>query len=317
MAQKAVELAVDAAALNAVQIAKEEARKVALSAGHRLGNVLARTAAEAATKATSHELIMKACRVAAVDGMHAVHEAATHLGLTEDAVMVARQEVAVGGFQRKCEQRVKNLTPVEWAEHHALHAAELQTRTFIADEGTRRADIAGEREALKAVVDTAASLKHRLGRLAAWEVDGQLATTEAIARKKIREVAGAKTLQVALKTAKEYPKVMFQQELMDITAKVAPQLVAMIDKVAMRAVQDTVEETAEKTIVPATKMLASQVVGTGVQRQIFDRAMGTVGQQAHSQALAAAQADAMALARNLTNPQAFDMLSHAGLGGPE
>merc|ERR1719217_47600 len=116
---------------------------------------MARTAAEAATKAVSLELIKRACRSVSVDGMSAVQDAAKHLGLTEDAVLVARQEIAVGGFQRKCEQRVKNLTPVEWAEHHALHAAELQTRTFIADEGTRRAGIAGEKAALKAVSDTA------------------------------------------------------------------------------------------------------------------------------------------------------------------
>jgi hypothetical protein len=316
MVQTAVTLAVDQAARQAVNIAMEEARKVGLSAGHRLGNVLARTAAEAATKASSHELIMKACRVASVDGMHAVHEAAKNLGLTEDAVMVARQEVAVGGFQRRCENRVKTLTPVEWAEHHALHAAELQTRTFINDEGSRRAMAAGEKAAMAAVGQTTDSLKVRLGRLAAWQTEHDLKATEAITSQKIREVAGASTLKAAVASAKAYPKVMFKHELMNITAKVAPQLVALIDKVAMKAVQDTVEETAEKTIVPATKRLASQVIQNGLQRQIFDQAMGIVSGHAHSQALAAAEAVANSLARNLTNPQAFDMLAHAGLGGP-
>lgn len=317
MVQMAVTLAVDSAAKQAVTIAIEEARKVGSSAGHRLGNVLARTSAEAATKATSQELIMKACRVASVDGMHAVHEAAKNLGLTEDAVMVARQEVAVGGFQRRCENRVKTLTPVEWAEHHALHAAELQTRAFIIDEGSRRAMAAGEKAALAAVGQTTDSLKVRLGRLAAWQTEHELKATEEVATKKIREVAAQKTLKVALETASKYPKVMFQQELMNITAKVAPQLVAMIDKVAMKAVQDTVEETAEKTIVPATKRIASQVIQNGAQRQIFDQAMGVVAGHAHTQALTAAEAAAQGLARNLTNPQAFDILQHAGLGGPE
>lgn len=314
MAQMAVELAVEAAAQKAVEIAKGQAGQVGLSAGHRLGNVLARTAAEAATKASSHELIMKACRVAAVDGMDAVHAAAKHLGLTEDAVMVARQEVAVGGFQRKCEQRVKSMTPVEWAEHHAIHAAEVQTRTFINDEGSRRAALAGEKAALNAVNQTANSLKVRLGRLAAWEVDKQLAGVHEISRAKVREMAAAQTMKRALKTAKEYPKVMFQQELMNVTEKVAPQLVALLDRVAMRAVQETVEETALKSVVPATRMLAKQVTESGVQRQIFDQAMGAVAAQAHSKALAAATETATAMARGLTDPQAYDMLSYAGLG---
>lgn len=316
MVQMAVESAVDAAARKAVLIAKDAAHNVGLSAGQRLGNVLARTAAEAATKATSHELILKACRVAAVDGMDAVQTAAKHLGLTEDAVMVARQEIAVGGFQRKCERRVKSLTPVEWAEHHALHDAEVKTKTFINTEGSRRAALAGEKAALNAVSQTADSLKVRLGRLAAWETHEQLMhkDTQDVARRAIRQMAEASTLKVAVQTAKEYPKVMFQKELMNITKHVGPQLLALLDKVAMRAVEETVEETALKTVIPATQRLAEQVTQSGVQRQIFNQAMEAAAMQAHSKALAAANAAAFAVARDEADPQAFDMLSHAGLG---
>jgi len=314
MAQMAVHNAVAAAEKESVAIGTKQAHLMGLSAGHRLGNVLARTAAEAATKATSHELITKACRIAAVDGMDAVHEASKHLGLTEDEVMVARQEVAVGGFQRKCEQRVKNLMPVEWAEHHALHAAEMQTRAFINNEGSRRAAFAGEKAALSAVAHTATDMKLRLGRLAAWEAEHQLMLKQAEAERAIRKVAATHTLQAALKTATEYPKVMFQKELMDITTHVSPQLVSLLDRVAMKAVMETVEETALKTVVPATKRLAKQVIASSEQRQLFDGAMGAVGITAHSKALAAAQATALAVAHDLTDPQAFDLLTEAGLG---
>lgn len=314
MAEAAVDLAVESAAQSAVAIAKEQARQVGVSAGQRLGNVLARTAAEAATKATSHELIFKACRVAAVDGMDAIHAASKHLGLTEDAVMVARQEVALGGFQRRCESRVKSMMPVEWAEHHAMHNTEVQVKTFINEEGSRRAALAGETAAVSAVQQTASSLKSRLGRLAAWETHNQLLSTEHLARGTIRKLAAEKSLQVAVETAKDFPKVMFQNELMNVTEHMSPQLLGLLDRVAMRAVQETVEETALKNIIPATQKLANQVIQTGAQRELFDQAMRAVASVTHQKALVAAKSTALDTARDLTDPEAFDMLSYAGLG---
>jgi hypothetical protein len=119
---------------------------------------------------------------------------------------------------------------------------------------------------------------------------------------------------VAVETAKDFPKVMFQNELMNVTEHMSPQLLGLLDRVAMRAVQETVEETALKNIIPATQKLANQVIQTGAQRELFDQAMRAVASVTHQKALVAAKSTALDTARELTDPEAFDMLSYAGLG---
>merc|ERR1719421_1626968 len=68
----------------ATSIAQNRAHALGVMAGHRLGEAIARTAAESATKATSHDVVASACREAAGDGMYAVEQAAKTLGLTEE-----------------------------------------------------------------------------------------------------------------------------------------------------------------------------------------------------------------------------------------
>lgn len=307
-AQKAVEVAVDDAMKLATSIAQNRAHALGVMAGHRLGEAIARTAAESATKATSHDVVASACREAAGDGMYAVEQAAKTLGLTEDAVLAAKQEVAMGGFQRKCIERVKRLTPIEHAEHTALNLAEAKTKVWVKDEAARRASAAGQAAAVKAVTEMGDALKYDLGRITAWQAHQQMEAASVAARPLMFQVANNASFKVAVHVAKTYPKAFMPDLVRDVVTPIGPRVTAFLDSVALEAVHDTIEETAYEGVRLGTLANAKKETTTGAQRQIFNKAMAVAGQNTQDQVLGTATAAAVATARQLTDPQAFDMM---------
>lgn len=309
-AAKAVETAVNNAIQLAASIARNRAHQMGLLAGHRLGEALARTAAESAVKAASHDVVSSACRVAAGDGMYAVEKAAEKLGLTEDAVLAAKQEVAMGGFQKKCIERVKRLMPIEHAEHTALNLAEQKTKVWIKDEASRRASQAGQAAAIKAVTEMGDALKYDLGRISAWEAHKHMEAAAAAARVPMFNVAKVSALKVAVHVAKTYPKAFMPAIVGDVITPIGPRVTAFLDTVALEAVHDTIEETAYEGVKAGTLANAKKEVTAGAERRTFNEAMAVAGKNTHDQVLGTATAAAVATARRLTDPQAFDMMMH-------
>lgn len=311
-AQALVETAVGVAAAQAVDIAKRTAEAIGNHAGHRLAAALSYTAADAATKAATNDLVHRACRLAAADGMKAIHIAGEKMGLSEDAVDVARQEVAMGSFQRHCVERVERMTPVHWAQHQSLIHTRDKVKAFVLEEASARAGAAGEQAALREVQGHGNYLKHELGRMAAWHAHQSMLRARGAARAPMLKASLDASLKAAVASAQAHAVPLMRAMMHNATIGVEKPLVKMLDLVALDTVQDTVEETALEAVWAGTTANANHLIRTGVARQLFDEEVAQGGVAAESQAYAAAEEKAAGDARKLTsNPEAFDMVRYA------